>query len=44
MPEDGFTAAVQELPESWQKCISAERRYFRERAHTLIIVAWYVIV
>jgi hypothetical protein len=32
MSEDDFTAAIQKLPERWQKCISAEERYF-EKGH-----------
>ena len=32
MTEDDFTAAIQRLPERWQKCVSAEGRYF-EKVH-----------
>ena len=32
MTEDDFTAAIQKLPERWQKCISEEGRYF-EKEH-----------
>src|SRR5271154_7551559 len=28
--EDDFTAAIQNLPERWRKCISAEGRYFEK--------------
>ena len=34
MSDDDLTAAIQELPESWEKCISAEGRYFaKEHIH-----------
>jgi histone-lysine N-methyltransferase SETMAR len=31
MSEDDYTAAIRKLPERWQKCISAEGRYFEKQ-------------
>ena len=31
LSKDDFTAAIQQLPERWQKCISVDGRYFEKK-------------